>query len=149
MDCSRPTAVFLLLHATALRTRQPCCIPLVSPFLKPKRKNARVAAEMRGEADSFGQNVSEAGRQTCHDPPDGAQNRKALNFNMKPPDRLLRAFSAWRYQGPKKVARSIQAPSGRDMIVSSSVIIDFQKGALERIRPEIPFFSSHFRPWQT
>jgi len=32
-------------------------------------------------ADSFSQNVSEAGRQTRHDPPDGAQKRKALNFN--------------------------------------------------------------------
>ena len=41
MDCSRPTAVFLLLHATALRTRQPCCIRLVSDFLnRPRLRTA-------------------------------------------------------------------------------------------------------------
>jgi len=53
----------------------------------PKRDSEFVAAAMWRRADSFSQNVSEAGRQTRHDPPDGAQKRKALNFNTKPPYR--------------------------------------------------------------
>jgi len=53
----------------------------------PKRDSEFTAAAMWRRADSFSQNVSEAGRQTRHDPPDGAQKRKALNFNTKPPYR--------------------------------------------------------------
>jgi len=55
---------------------------------QPETRERACRGDVWRRADPFSQNVSEAGRQTRHDPPDGAQNRKALNFKTKPPYRV-------------------------------------------------------------